>query len=735
VLADGDLVPSKYVVGKSNPRLAGLVPDIKPSPETIRNRVQALSPTAPTLTGEMPLAPTTGLVNNIVIFIRFSDETEFGQNVSNYEVIFNSTEAPSNCMSDYFAEVSYGKLNINSTFYPPSTNAQVLSYQDPYPRAYYSPYDAIDNPEGYQPSQKRAREQAMLINAIRSISSQVPPDLDLDANYDGYVDHICFIVRGSVDPIWASLLWPHMDDLPDGAVTLNSKQVRTYNLQLQYRMSVGALCHEMFHSLGAPDLYRYYDTTIDPVGPWDLMNMDANPPQHMGAYMKYRYGHWIDDIPEITASGIYTLNPLQSSSNNCYRIASPYSTTECFLVEYRQRDGVFEPSLPGSGLVVYRIDTRYAGNAFGPPDGVYVYRPNGTLTSNGYIRSANFCADRGRTSINDSTNPSCFLSDNRPGGLNISQVGYLGDTIQFRVDLPTDSNAPTNVSLSPTAGNLSTGQRTTFTTEYIDTDGWDDLTYSYFLITVGQRCYVGLMYDLVNKKLYLRDDQDRTWLGGYSQGEDKVIENSYCRIYCKDTNAVGSENTLTISWVIELKASMSGKICSSWMNASDKTGLNAGWDQMGTYAPINAPFNQSLLPASGDIPANTKLTFDSTHSDPNGWSDLKYCYFVIATGETTPEFILARYDIATAAIYLRDENDRVWLGGFKAGEDKIIENSYGKIYCKDTQAAGSGNTLTVSWAIELKSPMSGRTCSAWMYVSDKSGLIAGWDKMHDYYVR
>ena len=37
---------------------------------------------------------------------------------------------------------------------------------------------------------------------------------------------------------------------------------------------------------------------------------------------------------------------------------------------------VFEEKLPGSGLLIYRIDQRFEGNADGPPEGIYVYRPN-----------------------------------------------------------------------------------------------------------------------------------------------------------------------------------------------------------------------------------------------------------------------------------------------------------------------------------------------------------------------
>ena len=91
---------------------------------------------------------------------------------------------------------------------------------------------------------------------------------------------------------------------------------------------------------------------------------------------------WITSIPTITTTGTYTLNPITSSTNNAYRINSPNSTTEYYVVEYRRKTGTFESSLPGSGLLVYRINLSIPsgqwGNDCGPPDELYVYRPGGT---------------------------------------------------------------------------------------------------------------------------------------------------------------------------------------------------------------------------------------------------------------------------------------------------------------------------------------------------------------------
>ncbi|MCK5100442.1 MAG: immune inhibitor A, partial [Desulfobacteraceae bacterium] len=256
---------------------------------------------------------------------------------------------------------------------------------------------------------------------------------------DGLVDNVCFIIKGGTGA-WADLLWPHMWVLYSLNVYIHGSQVWTYNFQLSQSLSssgVGVLCHEMFHSLGAPDLYHYSQDNFNPVYVWGLMSYVSNPPRHMLAYMKYRYGLWIASIPEITSSGAYTLNSLVSSSNNCYKIASPNSATEYFVLEYRRDTGLFESSLIAGGLLIYRINTTQdgLGNSNGPPDEVYIYRPDGTTTADGSPALANFSLEAGRTSINDTTNPSCFLNDGTNGGISISDIGSTGDTISFKVNM------------------------------------------------------------------------------------------------------------------------------------------------------------------------------------------------------------------------------------------------------------------------------------------------------------
>ncbi len=432
------LTASQYVAGTVSPLLTGVSPWLTiPESEIFAKRREFYSK----MNAEKFDAPKTGTINNLVVFIRFADEPEFTDSLAVYNRMFNNEAANSNSMYRYFKESSYNQLSVKTKMFPNLNNYIVTSFQDTGVRAYYKPYNAVSNPLGYTSANSTQREHSLLKRASEYVANMVPDTLNLDGDNDGKVDNVCFIVYGT-NTAWADLLWPHMWTLYSMTAMIRGKRVYTYNFQLQVSLQssgVGVLCHEMSHSLGAPDLYHYTSNGIDPMNRWDVMCSNTNPPQYSCSYMKWKYLTWIPSIPVINSPGTYTMKYLISPSNNCYKIPSPYSSTEFFIVEFRRRLSMFDGMVPGDGLIVLRINTAATGNANGPPDEVYVYRPNGTLTVNGYPTQANFCTEVGRTQFNNTTNPTPFLSTGIQGGLNITNVGsYLDSIITFTVGQMTD---------------------------------------------------------------------------------------------------------------------------------------------------------------------------------------------------------------------------------------------------------------------------------------------------------
>lgn len=456
VLSDNKIVSSEYIIGKYDPEKIGIDPWLKISEKDYslkkREKIKTLpiwkgglNKNSQNLYNSSALVPREGIMNMIVVFIRFSDDGEFNKLYSMYENLFNSNSANDASLLNYYKEASYNKLTLASGFYPSPTGNSVVSYEDDHPRGYYRIYNAATNPAGYDPdipnsdyqnpNSKVYREHTLLKNAIQFIGSEIPDGFNIDADNDDVVDNICFVINGSPDG-WNDLLWPHQWSLWSQEVTLKNKIVYAYNFQLDSELTLGVLCHENFHVLGAPDLYHYSQDEMTPVGPWDLMEWNYDIPQHMCGFMKYRYGGWIEEIPEIKENGTYTLSPLTSNSGNVYKIQSPHSLTEYFVLEYRKRESSFENSIPGEGLLVYRINQTAdnKGNREGPPDEVYLFRPGGSSTSNGDVYNAYFCQSKNRVFINDNSDPKCFLQDGTKGGLDISNIGFAGDNISFDIN-------------------------------------------------------------------------------------------------------------------------------------------------------------------------------------------------------------------------------------------------------------------------------------------------------------
>ncbi|HBB91089.1 MAG: hypothetical protein A2X22_04115 [Bacteroidetes bacterium GWF2_49_14] len=444
VRSGDSVIPSRYVAGKVNPAQAGLAKFAKISEKLYYERRAEYQHSLKASYG----APTRGTVNTICIYISFADDSVFHTKREQYKQIWTSTTTPS--VKDFFAEISYNALNLEVHHFPESPDSVNISYVDLYPRKYYLPR-SNSNPEGYSDSEKGQREHAMLKRAIEFVQAQVPADLELDMNEDNTVDNISFVIRGS-SSAWSDLLWPHAWSLYTTTAMLNGARVGSYFLTLENGFGVGTFCHELGHVFGAPDLYHYTDTGAPTaVGGWCLMDASGNPPQSICGFLKYKYNKWIPDLPEITESGVYTILPLSQPDRNLYKIKSPYSRSEYFVLEYRKRTGKYEQQAPGTGLVVYRINPGAGnGNAGGPPDEVYAYRPNGTITEVGSISSAAF-GGAGRKAINDKTNPSSFLWADKAGtkgGLDLSNITIYPDSITFEVRID-NRFPPTSLTYTP----------------------------------------------------------------------------------------------------------------------------------------------------------------------------------------------------------------------------------------------------------------------------------------------
>lgn len=398
-------------------------------------------------------------INNIVVLIRFKGEDEFMNEEKSKQLyesynLFNDlnndkvADEGSISLNSYINDLTYGEVKVNTDIYPKGNNIY-LSIEAPQTRSYYEKYIAGSK-----------EEEALIKWAFDSIKDSISLSADeLDKNGDGEIDVVTFLCTGAT--VGNNMLWPHETRFL-GDSSIKEKKLATYNLinvgtnenNIFNKSLIKVAIHEFLHAFNYPDLYRYYYRG-NPVGEWDVMANTDGYGQLPLVYTRNFYSGLNMNIVEISRDGTYTVKSSQSSNKNdivAFKIKSPLSEKEYFMVEFRRKSGNWDSTLPGSGLIVYRINENvnaYLGNRNGYPDHIYVFR-NGDINNtyaSGNTRTAFLSQESGRTSIGSSDLNSGFISNSlffdngQNSGIIISEVGSAnGNEISFKVTFPKENN-------------------------------------------------------------------------------------------------------------------------------------------------------------------------------------------------------------------------------------------------------------------------------------------------------
>lgn len=292
------------------------------------------------------------------------------------------------------------------------------------------------------------------------------------------------------------------------------------------------------------------------------------------------------------------------------------------------------------------------------------------------------------------------------------------------------NQAPSLGTVTPSSGISNPGETVSFTTTYSDPDGWLNIQYVYFLINTsvnGAYCFYGY-YNQNTNKLYLRNDSNASWLGGYIPGASNVIENTYVKLNCAGTTVSTSGTTLTINWSITFKPAFTGQK-NTYLYIIDDANVIANWAQKGTWKITNqTPSAWTINPASGSSGPDMAVIFTTTYIDPDIWQNIREAYFTINTISGIIGGVTTYYNRNSNKLYLRNNTNNGWLGGYIPGASNIIESSYMKLNCAGTTVTGSGTTLTINWSITFKSTFVG-TKNTYLYVVDNASTNSGWVKV------
>ena len=436
----------------------------------------------------------SGNFANVIVFVDFND-TKHEDHKTNWSKpcfagdtdieeiykLFNGSDAYPRGMRQFLQNISYGQLEVANIFpqYDASTNS-IKPYKLQYDTSHYTD----DNDTAL------LEEVLQMLEADRGLADNV------DRNNDGAVDNLTIIV-------------PYKSGLTNtkfygrkatyqGSKTIRGKAVASYNVLTESGIcssvqAPGVIIHEFLHTLGYPDLYRKTSAANPnaghPVGRWDIMANTSTYVQYPLAYFRSQYTKWFD-IPTVTNSvSGYTLYAASSATEatknkQAVILKTDYSDTEFFVLEYRKAGNSqtltdYDCKIPGSGLIIYKIDLSKFTNYEGPSI-AYIYREgdyyNDTYREAGAgdLNKSFLSAQSGRTSYGSSdmskslSDGAITYTDGRNSGIVISNVGNAGgDTISFDITFP---KAEEGMQWSVVA-EQNTAADTYYMDSYMDTDG------------------------------------------------------------------------------------------------------------------------------------------------------------------------------------------------------------------------------------------------------------------------
>ena len=146
------------------------------------------------------------------------------------------------------------------------------------------------------------------------------------------------------------------------------------------------------------------------------------------------------------------------------------------------------------------------------------------------------------------------------------------------------NNPPSVGTIDPSSGSSLPNQEMTFTTTWIDPNGFGDLSYVMLMINTevnpSDCCYV--RYNVGTGKFYLMNDSGTEFL---SLDQNNLIQNSYAKLDCSKTEVTyPNANTVQVKWFITFKNAFSGNTYNTYLFAKDKSGIRTGWHKKGTWS-------------------------------------------------------------------------------------------------------------------------------------------------------
>jgi len=288
-------------------------------------------------------SPVLGEITVLVVAVEFRD---YNHTLSIEEVTDHAIEQ----LNDYYSRVSYGAASVVGRVVGWVRLPQRMSQYGMDNGPFIDDQDGDGAPDSWQ----------LLRDAIPIISEEV----DVTAYEEIVIMHAGCGQESSRSPgdIWSVTYMRWLVNTPK---RIFERFAIVPEFEARGLDTMGVYTHEFGHLLGLPDLYS---STMEQVGPWDLMARGAwngkppgSTPAEMIAWDRIFLG-WIapDHILNVTRQARInaTVDPIELPSPGLQAIivqASSQDMKHYYIVEVRQKIG-YDTALPSSGVLITYVD-------------------------------------------------------------------------------------------------------------------------------------------------------------------------------------------------------------------------------------------------------------------------------------------------------------------------------------------------------------------------------------------
>ena len=548
--AAGKLIGSRKIVGEADPATLGVPKRLLPAGAVSHATASARTRTSANPDGVAPKAPLTGTMKNLVLLVAFSDKA-ITNTTAEFNALFNTvgytTGGAQGSMKDYYNEVSYNQLNVDSVVVEPVTLTNGYAY-----------YGANDV-DGYD-----LRPREMVQQALAALDARGFDFSTLDNDSDGWVDGLTVIHAGGGEEYGGNdenYIWSHQWEL-SSYVTYDGKKLQVYHTEPARRgwdstpssqgiTRIGVICHENGHFLGLPDLYDYdYDSEgagefcLMAGGSWNGDN--GTQPAHMSAWCKTSLA-WLN-ATTVTATGTYTV-PQVEDNQTIFRLSGAFPSSQYFLVENRQGYG-FDASMPGStrGLLIWHVDEAQSNNDDQTHYMVDLEEASGTQhlqSTNNAGDDADYFRTGTMTTFTSNTTPNNRSYSGVALGLDITAVSASGTSMTFTVG----SSGSVSITGNPLSRTNVSGTSASFT---VTATGASPLYYQWQKESTNIALATNATYSIAS-----------------------VATNDAGNYRCKVSNAV---NVATSE--VAVLTVVSAAPASIWASATNSTDFTAAWSSV-----------------------------------------------------------------------------------------------------------------------------------------------------------